>query len=270
VADSNFSYWHSATFNNDGTKVLFTDEWGGGNAPKCRATDPKAWGADAIFTVGPDRKLTFQSYYKLPAPQTAQENCVAHNGSLVPIPGRDVMAQSWYQGGVSVFDFTDASRPREIAFFDRGPVDSTRMGDGGTWSVYWYNGVLVSSEISRGLDVMELVPSAELTRNELDAAKTVRLDHLNAQGQPKFVWPASFALARAYVDQLERGRGLAAARVAAVRAALAGAERAGGAGRRAALARLAAQVDADAARSPDAAKVRTLAAAVRALAAART
>jgi hypothetical protein len=212
VADSNFSYWHSATFNNDGTKVLFSDEWGGGGAPKCRATDPKAWGADAIFTVGPDRKLTFQSYYKLPAAQTAQENCVAHNGSLVPIPGRDVMAQSWYQGGVSVFDFTDAKRPREIAFFDRGPVDSTRMGDGGTWSVYWYNGVLVSSEISRGLDVMELLPSAELTRNELDAAKTVRLDYLNAQGQPKFVWPASFALARAYVDQLERSRGPASGR----------------------------------------------------------
>ncbi|MDH5316312.1 MAG: hypothetical protein OEW44_07510, partial [Gemmatimonadota bacterium] len=158
AADSNFSYWHSATFNNDGTKLLFSDEWGGGGAPKCRATDPMEWGANAIFTVV-NGKLEFQSYYKMPAAQTPEENCVAHNGSLIPIPGRDVMVQAWYQGGLSVFDWTDAARPKEIAFFDRGPVDATRMQMGGSWSVYWYNGVIVSSEIARGLDILELEPS---------------------------------------------------------------------------------------------------------------
>ena len=205
VADSNFSYWHSATFNNDGTKVLFSDEWGGGGQPKCRATDPRDWGADAIFDIVND-KLVFKSYYKLPAPQTSKENCVAHNGSLIPIPGRDVMVQAWYQGGVSVFDWTDASHPVEIAFFDRGPMDSTRMVLGGYWSAYWYNGKIVGSEIERGLDVFELAPSAYLSQNEIDAAKTVHMDYLNVQGQPKLVWPASFALARAYVDQLERSQ----------------------------------------------------------------
>jgi hypothetical protein len=268
VADSNFSYWHSATFNNDGSKVLFTDEWGGGGAPKCRASDPKQWGANAIFTVA-NGQMQFQSYYKLPAPQTVQENCVAHNGSLVPIPGRDVMVQAWYQGGISVFDWTDPKNAREIAYFDRGPVDSTRMQMGGSWSVYWYNGQIVSSEIARGLDVFELQPSAHLTQNEIDAAKTVRLDYLNAQGQPKYAWPASFALARAYADQLERSQGLAGARLATVRQALTGAERARGAQRGTALTRLATQIDADAAASSDAAKVRMLSAAVRQLASTR-
>jgi len=265
VADSNFSYWHSATFNNDGTKILFSDEWGGGGQPKCRATDRKEWGANAIFTLA-DNQMQFQSYYKLPAPQTAQENCVAHNGSLIPIPGRDVMVQSWYQGGVSVFDWTDAANPKEIAFFDRGPVDSTRMGNGGSWSAYWYNGVIVSSEISRGLDVLELTPSGFLSQNEIDAAKSVRLDYLNAQGQPKLTWPPTFALARAYVDQLERSNGLAAGRIADVRKALAGAEKASGSKRRDALTALATQLDGDAGASADAAKLRMLASAVRELA----
>src|SRR5688500_18623710 len=241
AADSNFSYWHSATFNNDGTKVLFSDEWGGGGGPKCRATDPKEWGADAIFTIE-GGQLRFRSYYKLPAAQTAQENCVAHNGSLIPIPGRDVMVQAWYQGGISVFDWTDPARPREIAFFDRGPADSTRMAPGGSWSAYWYNGVIVSSEISRGLDILELTPSEHLSQNEIDAAKTVRQEYLNPQGQPRFVWPPSFALARAYLDQLERGNGLAAARITAVRQALQSAERASGAARRTALTQLATQL----------------------------
>ena len=227
MADSNFSYWHSATFNNDGTKLLFSDEWGGGGQPKCRATDKPEWGADAIFTLT-DRQLQFQSYYKMPAPQTPQENCVAHNGSLIPIPGRDVMVQAWYQGGISVFDWTDGAHPKEIAFFDRGPVDSTRMASGGSWSVYWYNGVMVSSEISRGLDIFELTPSGFISQNEIDAAKTVHLDYLNTQGQPKLVWPPSFALARAYLDQLERSQGLEAGRIAAVREALAAAEKAKG------------------------------------------
>ena len=164
VADSNFSYWHSATFNNDGSKILFSDEWGGGSQPKCRATDKPEWGANAIFTLK-NRKMEFQSYYKMPAPQTPEENCVAHNGSLIPIPGRDVMVQSWYQGGISVFDWTDAKHPKEIAFHDRGPVDSTVMESGGTWSVYWYNGVMVSSEMARGLDIFELTPSAFISKN---------------------------------------------------------------------------------------------------------
>ncbi|HET6763096.1 MAG TPA: hypothetical protein VFH27_05470 [Longimicrobiaceae bacterium] len=268
VSDSNFSYWHSATFNNDGTKVLFSDEWGGGGQAKCRATDRPEWGSDAIFTVA-NNQLQFRSYYKLPAPQTTAENCVAHNGSLIPIPGRDVMVQSWYQGGISVFDWTDASHPREIAFFDRGPVDSTHIANGGTWSAYWYNGVIVSSEMARGLDVFELAPSAYLTQNEIDAAKTVHLDYLNTQGQPHYAWPASFALARAYTDQLARSNGLSAARLASVRGALTRAEAARGTARRTALTTLATQVSGYAAASSDAAKVRTLAASIRSLATAR-
>jgi hypothetical protein len=264
AADSNFSYWHSATFNNDGTKILFTDEWGGGMAPKCRANDPKEWGANAIFTLT-NGKMEFKSYYKLPAAQSATENCVAHNGSLIPIPGRDVMVQSWYQGGISMFDWTDPARPREIAYHDRGPTDATRTDLGGSWSVYWYNGLIVSSEIQRGLDIFELVPSEFISQNEIDAAKTVRFDYLNAQGQTKLVWPPSFALARAYVDQLERSKGLSATRLTALRQALSSAEGASGAQRTSALASLATRIDGDVAGSSDGAKVRMLAEAVRAL-----
>jgi hypothetical protein len=241
VADSNFSYWHSATFNNDGTKVLFSDEWGGGSQPKCRATDKPEWGADAIFTVE-DRKMQFKGYYKLPAPQTEQENCVAHNGSLIPIPGRDVMVQAWYQGGISVFDWTDPTKPVEIAYFDRGPVDATRLASGGYWSAYWYNGVIVGSEMARGLDIFELTPSAFITQNEIDAAKSVHFDYYNVQGQAKFAWPATYGLARAYLDQLERSKGLAAAEIAAARETLASAEGASEAERRATLTRLAAHL----------------------------
>jgi hypothetical protein len=265
AADTNFSYWHSATFNNDGTKLLFSDEWGGGGAPKCRASDPKEWGADAIFTIE-NGKLKFQSYYKLPAPQTDKENCVAHNGSLIPIPGRDVMVQAWYQGGISVFDWTDAKNPKEIAFFDRGPADSTRMSMGGSWSVYWYNGAIVSSEIARGLDVAELTPSEFISQNEIDAAKTVHMDYLNTQGQPKFVWPPSFALARSYVDQLERNKCLSSARISAVRAALSSAEKAAGSARKDALTTLATQLNGDASGSCDGARVNKLANAVKDLA----
>ena len=267
VADSNFSYWHSATFNNDGTKILFSDEWGGGSQAKCRASDPREWGADAIFTVTPDRQMNFQSYYKLPAPQRSTEVCVAHNGSLVPVPGRDIMIQAWYEGGLSMFDWTDPKRPIEIGFFDRGPTDTVRMGDGGSWSVYWYNGVLVSSEISRGLDILELVPSAFLTQNEIDAAKSVTFDYLNTQGQQKLVWPPTFALARAYVDQLERSKGLSGDRLSTIRGALTSAESGGAAQRKDALTQLASRLDSDANGSRDAAKVRMLAAAVRNLAA---
>jgi hypothetical protein len=265
VADSNFSYWHSATFNNDGTKVLFSDEWGGGGQPKCRKTDPREWGADAIFRIA-DRKMQFQSYYKLPAPQTPQENCVAHNGSLIPIPGRDVMVQAWYQGGISVFDWTDAAHPREIAYFDRGPVDSTRMVGAGYWSAYWYNGVIVGSEIARGLDIFELQPSGLLSENEIEAARSVHADYFNTQGQAKLVWPPSFALARAYLDQLERSHGLDDGKLAAARQALAGAEKASGSERQSALTKLATELEGDAGGSGDAPKVRTLAGAVRQLA----
>jgi len=265
VADSNFAYWHSATFNNDGTKVLFTDEWGGGGGPKCRASDPKEWGADAIFTIE-NGQMVFQSYYKMPAEQTSLENCVAHNGKLIPVPGRDIMVQSWYQGGISIFDWTDAKRPVEIAFHDRGPIDGTRMGNAGSWSVYWYNGVIVSSEIGRGLDVFALKPSAMLTQNEIDAANTVRFAFLNPQGQPKIVWPASFALARAYVDQLERSGGVSGSKVKAYRAALAEAETKRGAERQAALKALGSTVRKSVG-GKDAGRVTKLADAVEALAA---
>jgi hypothetical protein len=264
VADSNFSFWHSATFNNEGTKVLFTDEWGGGSQPRCRTTDKMEWGANALFTLQNNR-MTYKSYYKMPAPQTSEENCVAHNGSLIPIPGRDVMVQGWYQGGISIFDWTDIERPVEIAYFDRGPMNATQLVGAGSWSVYWYNGYMYSSEIMRGLDVFELVPSGFISQNEIDAAKTVRLEHLNAQDQPQFVWPASFALARAFTDQLQRSRGLSADRLTAVRNALAAAEGQSGSARGAALTQLATQLDGDAGRSSDQAKVRKLIDAVRAL-----
>jgi len=267
VADSNFSYWHSATFNNDGTKILFSDEWGGGSQPKCRSTDKREWGANAIFTLTADRKMQFQSYYKLPAPQTPQENCVAHNGSLIPIPGRDVMVQAWYQGGVSVFDWTDPKRPQEIAFFDRGPVDSARMEGGGSWSAYWYNGSIVSSEISRGLDILELVPSAMISQNEIDAARSVKLDYLNVQGQPKLVWPATYSVPRAYLDQLERSKGMSAGRIAEFRSALAAAEKASDGERTKSLTDIAARLETEASAAKDPAKARMLADAVRKLAA---
>ncbi|HKI94280.1 MAG TPA: hypothetical protein VJ992_03210 [Gemmatimonadales bacterium] len=265
VADSNFSFWHSATFSNDGTKLLFTDEWGGGIQPRCRASDPRDWGADAIFTLS-GRTLAFQSYYKLPAPQTAEENCVAHNGSLIPVPGRDIMVQAWYQGGISVFDWTDPTHPKEIAFFDRGPMDSTKLIGAGSWSAYWYDGHIVSSEIARGLDILDLAPSGLLSQNEIDAAKLVRVDQANVQDQQKIVWPTSFVVARAYVDQLERSQGLSAARIAAVRSALAKAERMTGAAQRSALSALSAELKSDAASSSDRGKVITLMGEVDALA----
>jgi len=210
--------------------------------------------------------MEFQSYYKLPAAQTKEENCVAHNGSLIPIPGRDVMVQAWYQGGISVFDFTDPKNAKEIAFFDRGPADSLRMAMGGSWSVYWYNGAIVSSEIARGLDVMELTPSAFVSQNEIDAAKTVHWDYLNAQGQPKIVWPPSFALARAYVDQLERNKCLSASRIASVRQALSTAEKGSGGARNTALSTLSSQLAGEASSSCDGGRVQKLSQAVKDLA----
>jgi hypothetical protein len=268
AADINMSFWHSATFSNDGSKILFSDEWGGGSQPRCRDTDKPEWGANALFTIE-NGKMHFKSYYKMPAPQTTLENCVAHNGSLIPIPGREVMVQGWYQGGISVFDWTDVSRPKEIAYFDRGPVDPTRLISGGSWSVYWYNGLIVSSEIARGLDVFELLPSGLISENELEAAKTVQFDYLNAQEQRKLVWPPSFAKARAYLDQLERNRGLAAARIDTARTELASAETLTGEPRKQALERLAAQLKTDASRASDRAKAQLLSEAVTELATAR-
>lgn len=219
VADPSFAYWHSASFNNDGTKVLFTDEWGGGTSPRCRATDLPNWGADAIFNIV-DRRLKFASYYKMPAAQTDQENCVAHNGSLIPVPGRDIKVQAWYQGGASVLDFTDSARPVEIAYFDRGPIFADKLVTGGYWSTYWYNGNIYGSEIFRGLDILKLVPTDMLTQNEIDAAMLVKFDELNVQSQPQFVWPASFTVARAYLDQLARSKALPAERIASTMKAM--------------------------------------------------
>jgi hypothetical protein len=216
VNDPNYAYWHSASFSNDGSKVIFTDEWGGGGGPKCRTTDPNIWGANAVFNRTGE-KLQFAAYYKLPAAQTDQENCVAHNGSLIPVPGRDLKVQSWYQGGISVMDFTDPKNPIEIAYFDRGPINGERLISGGTWSAYWYNGFIYSSEIARGLDVLELTPTKFLTQNEIDAAKAVRIPILNVQNQERYVWPRSTTVAKAYLDQLERSKGLPADQIAAIR-----------------------------------------------------
>jgi hypothetical protein len=220
VSDPNYAFWHSANFNNAGTKVLFTDEWGGGSQPRCRASDPMNWGADAIFTLSKG-KLTLSSYYKMPAPQTEFENCVAHNGSLIPIPGRDIEVQAWYQGGVSIVDFTDASHPIEIGYFDRGPIDPAKRALGGQWSTYWYNGYIYGSEIVRGVDVFKLVPNKYITQNEIDASNQVHFDELNVQNQPKIVWPQNFVVARAYLDQLARGTTLPAERIAAINSAMA-------------------------------------------------
>ncbi|TYL53462.1 hypothetical protein FYC51_07260 [Agromyces mariniharenae] len=206
VADPNFSYWHSATFNNDGTKVIFTDEWGGGTSARCRVTDQPEWGANALFDIV-DGKMEFQSYYKLPAVQTSQENCVAHNGSIVPVPGRDIMVQAWYQGGLSVIDFTDTANPVEIAYADRGPINTpnpTGLNLGGFWSTYWYNGNVLGSEIARGFESLAFTPSAILTANEIAAAGEIQLDEFNAQLQSKLVHDPSYAVVRSFVDQAER------------------------------------------------------------------
>ena len=223
VNDPNYSYWHSATFSNDGTKVVFTDEWGGGLGARCRANDPIKWGADALFHLK-DNKLTFANYYKMPAAQGDTENCVAHNGSLIPVPGRDIEVQAWYQGGVSIMDFTDVDHPVEIAYFDRGPIDPHVLVLGGDWSAYWYNGHIYASEIARGLDVFDLSPTTNLTQNEIDAAKTVHVAELNVQNQQKIVWPARLVVAKAYLDQLERSQALPADQIAAVREAIQSAE----------------------------------------------
>jgi hypothetical protein len=220
VVDQGFAYWHSATFNNDGSKVLFTDEWGGGSRPRCRTYDPLDWGADAIYDIV-DGQLEFKSHYKLPAPQVEQENCVAHNGSVVPVPGRDIFVQAWYQGGISVIDFTDSANPFEIAFFDRGPVHEEQLVLAGYWSSYWYNGHIYGTEIARGLDVLALEPSEHLTENEIAAATLAdQGQRFNPQQQFRVSWPAEPVVARAYIDQLNRSDALDRAVVAELDKAL--------------------------------------------------
>ena len=220
VIDSGFAYWHSATFNNDGSKVIFTDEWGGGGRPRCRALDPKEWGADAFYDIV-DGKMQFRSHFKLPAPQSEEENCVAHNGSLVPVPGRDIFAQAWYQGGLSVIDFTDSANPFEIAYFDRGPIHEEHLILGGFWSTYWYKGRIYGTEIARGLDVVALLPSEHLSENEVAAAAMANQRELfNPQQQFRVTWPAEPVVARVYVDQLENGEVLSTSVIGDLNAAL--------------------------------------------------
>ena len=236
VTDTGFAYWHSATFNNDGTKVLFTDEWGGGSRARCRAWDPLTWGANAIYDIK-DGKLEFRSYFKMPAPQLETENCVAHNGSIVPVPGRDIFVQAWYQGGISVIDFTDSANPVEIAYFDRGPILEDELITGGFWSVYYYEGAIYGTEITRGLDVFRLIPSEHLSEAEITAASLAtpavgpkRL--FNPQQQVPVEWPAEPVVARAYLDQLLREDALDADTFRALDAALHEAEDALEAGER--------------------------------------
>ncbi len=210
VVDKGFAYWHSATFNNDGSKVIFTDEWGGGSRPRCRAYDPLTWGADAIYDIV-DGKLNFKAYFKMPAPQVEQENCVAHNGSIVPVPGRDIFVQAWYQGGISVIDFTDSTNPVEIAYFDRGPIHAEDLVLGGYWSAYWYGDKIYGTEIVRGMDILTLVPSEYLTEHEIAAASVADYGALfNPQTQYPVTWPAEPVVAQAYLDQLARSNALQA------------------------------------------------------------
>jgi hypothetical protein len=264
-SDLNFSLWHTAVFSNDAKRVVFTDEWGGGTSPRCRITDPLRLGGNTILSIENGR-MTQHGYFKMLAAQTNTENCVSHNGGLIPVPGRDIMVQGWYQGGVNIFDFTDPTKPFEIAYFDRGPVNDSTLVMGGSWGAYYWNGYIYSSELSRGLDVLELTPSEHLSQNEIDAAKLVRVAEYNPQAQPQIVWPAAFPVVRSYLDQLVRNNGLPAPRTTAIAAAISNAERARGATRRTQLNRLATQLDGDVANATDAARVRAMAQAVRDLA----
>jgi hypothetical protein len=277
---NNFQGRHTAAFSNDARKTLWTDEWGGGTGPMCQAGSIMELGGNTIITASADnRKLTQRAYFKLPAAQTAQENCVSHNGGIIPVPGRDLYVQGWYQGGVDVMDFTDPDHPTEIAFFDRGPIDEpsdtsnasarSRYTIGGSWGAYYWNGYIYSSELDRGLDVLELTPSPHLSANEIAAAKLVTLTEFNPQSQPRYVWPAAFPVVRSYLDQLVRNEGLTSDRTSAIAIALDAAEQKSGAARAAALTALARQVDGYASGAKDAPRVRTMASEIRRLAAAK-
>lgn len=287
-ADTNFSLWHTAVFSNDGSKVVFTDEWGGGTSPMCQKSSMMEMGGNTILTVDAKKKYTQHSYFKIPSAQTAEENCVSHNGGLIPVPGRDIMVQGWYQGGVDVMEFTDPDHPQELAFFDRGPIDPapggadvpvapstqgagggrSRSTIGGSWGAYYWNGMIYSSELDRGFDILELQPSDKLSANEIAAAKLVKFAQYNPQSQPKIEWPAAFPVVRSYLDQLVRGNGLASARTTAIGNALDAAEKQSGAARRASLTALAKDVDADVNGAKDSARVKMMSDAIKKLAAA--
>lgn len=288
ASDSTFSLWHTAVFSNDGKKVVFTDEWGGGTGPMCQASSMMEQGGNTTLEITADRKFKQLGYFKPNFAQTAQENCVSHNGGLIPVPGRDIMVQGWYQGGIDVIDFSDGKKAKEIAFFDRGPIDAAppidqgppstpaaggrggapRSTTGGSWGAYYFNGLIYSSEIARGLDIIELTPSADLSANEIAASKLIKWDAYNPQSQPKIVWPAAYPVVRSYVDQLQRNNGLAAARITAINAALDASEKQSGAARKASLTKLGVEVDKDVAGATDSARVKTLAAEIKKLAAA--
>jgi hypothetical protein len=282
-SDTNFSLWHTAVFSNDGKKVVFTDEWGGGTSPMCQGNSMMEMGGNTILTIDPKKKYKQHAYYKINTAQTAQENCVSHNGGLIPVPGRDIMVQGWYQGGVSVMDFTNADKPEELAYFDRGPIDPPQGADvpvtssstgrpgqrgtiGGSWGAYYWNGYIYSSELDRGFDIMELQPSDQLSKNEIEAAKLVKFDEYNPQSQPKIVWPAAFPVVRSYIDQLVRGNGLSSDRTTAINSAVDAAEKLSGKARRDALNTLAKQVDKDVSGAKDPERVKMLAAAIKDLA----
>jgi hypothetical protein len=282
-ADTNFSLWHTAVFSNDGKKVVFSDEWGGGTSPMCQSNSMMEMGGNTILSIDEKRQYKQHAYFKIPSAQMAEENCVSHNGGLIPVPGRDIMVQGWYQGGVSVMEFTDPDNPKELAYFDRGPIDQPRLVDapqpppeanarpqrgtiGGSWGAYWWNGLIFSSELDRGFDIFELLPSDQLSANEIAAAKLVKWSEYNPQSQPKIEWPAAFPVVRSYLDQLVRWNGLASARTSAIAAALDAAESQSGRARRNALNALASQVDKDIAGAKDPARVKAMSAAIKDLA----
>jgi hypothetical protein len=283
VADTNFSLWHTAVFSNDGKKVVFTDDWGGGTSPMCQASSMMEMGGNTILTIDRQKKYTQHAYFKIPTAQTAEENCVSHNGGLIPVPGRDIMVQGWYQGGVSIMDFTDPSNPTELGYFDRGSIDPPRDVDvpappqtpaerrsrttiGGSWGAYYWNGYIYSSELDRGFDILELEPSDQLSKNEIEAAKLVRFEQYNPQMQPKIEWPAAFPVVRSYLDQLVRNNGLAADRTTAIASALDAAEQQSGGARRTALNELARRVDRDVAGARDPERVKAMSEAIKKLA----
>jgi len=286
---NNFQGRHTAAFSNDGKKLIQTDEWGGGTGPMCQASSMIELGGNTIISLDAKKKQAQHGYFKLPSAQSAEENCVSHNGGIIPVPGRDLYVQGWYQGGIDVMDFTDQDKAFEIAYFDRGSIDPPSPVDvpsaagaaalaasggrsrntiGGSWGAYYWNGMIYSSEIDRGLDVYELLPSAQLSANELAAAKLVTFTDYNPQSQPKMTWPPAFVVVRAYLDQLVRGTGLAAERTSAISSVLDAAEMKSGAARSAALNALATLVDIDAKGAKDGARVRTMAVELRRLAAA--
>ncbi|HJU72510.1 MAG TPA: hypothetical protein VJ717_02105 [Gemmatimonadaceae bacterium] len=284
-ADTNFSLWHTAVFSNDGKKVVFTDEWGGGTSPMCQANSMLEMGGNTILTIDKNKQYKQHAYFKIPSAQTAEENCVSHNGGLIPVPGRDIMVQGWYQGGVSVMDFSNADDPKELAYFDRGAIDPPpgvdvpvtaspggrgRATIGGSWGAYYWNGYIYSSELDRGFDILELTPSEHLSKNEIEAAKLVRFAEYNPQSQPKIEWPAAFVVVRAYLDQLVRNQGLAAERTTAIASALDAAEAQTGSARRNALNALAKNVDRDVKGAKDPERVKAMSAAIKALAKATT